>query len=296
MVALACAVVLLVGCVGVTQTLAPPPGSPEGPAQETVRVDDRTALLYLPPGRSDAPAPLVVVLHGYRAEAAAAVEFFGLRPLAEERGFVVVAPQGTTDPEGHAFWNASRACCNFHRSTVDDSGYLSRLIAAVAASQRIDPARVYILGHSNGGFMAHRMACEHGDQVAAIVSLAGAMDSDAACDPARPVSVLQVHGEADDTILYDGGAIDARPYTSATATVAWWRRANGCALASASVGALDADATAPGDDLHRTTWTSCRDDTGVALWTITDGGHAPALTHTFASALLDWLEDHRRPA
>jgi polyhydroxybutyrate depolymerase len=49
--------------------------------------------------------------------------------------------------------------------------------------------------------MAYRMACDHADQVAAIVSLAGAMYEDTArCTPSEPVGVLQIHGTADDTI------------------------------------------------------------------------------------------------
>ncbi|MGV8850591.1 MAG: alpha/beta hydrolase family esterase [Propionibacteriaceae bacterium] len=251
-------------------------------------------LLYVPTSRPSGPAALVVVLHGYTGEAAGAVEFFGLRPLADQRGFVIAAPQGTVDGEGRTFWNASQACCNFRGSTVDDSAYLSRVIATVVSTQGIDPSRVYVVGHSNGGFMAHRLACEHADQVAAIASLAGAMDADAECTPAEPVSVLQIHGKADDTILYDGGAIDGKRYTSAAETLALWRRADGCPIDSRLGARLDADANVAGDDLASTLWGNCRGGTEVALWTIADGSHIPALTPAFTAALLDWFEAHQR--
>ncbi len=275
--------------------MSAPASTSPGTSTPTVQVAGRPVQLYIPASRpSGATAALVVVLHGYTGDAAGVVEFFGLRPLADRRGFVIAAPQGTTDSEGNNFWNASRSCCNFQGSGVDDSGFLSRVIATVIATQGIDPARVYVLGHSNGAFMAHRLACDHADQVAAIASLAGAMDTDAECDPTEPVSVLQVHGDADETILYNGGEINARPYTSAATTVARWRSADGCSSHVRPGERLDADANVPGADLRPTTWTDCRGGTEVALWTIAGGGHIPALTPAFTAALVDWFEAHHR--
>ena len=64
----------------------------------------------------------------------------------------------------------------------------------------VDPYRIYVAGHSNGGFMSYRLACTHADRIAAIVSLAGAtFDTPADCSPTEPVAVLQIHGTADDT-------------------------------------------------------------------------------------------------
>jgi polyhydroxybutyrate depolymerase len=297
-IALAGVLLLLAGCVaGTPQPATVRPASPAASSSTstTVEVGDRPVQLYVPASRpAGVPAALVVVLHGYTGEAAGAVDFFGLRRLADQRGFLIAAPQGTADSEGHTFWNASKACCNFGGSGVDDSGYLSQVIATVITTQGVDPGRVYVVGHSNGGFMAHRLACEHADQVSAIASLAGAVDTDAACTPARAVSVLQIHGTADDTIHFDGGDIEGRTYTSSAGTVGLWRRADGCRGEARRGERLDADANVAGDDLRPTTWGTCRDDTQVALWTITGGSHSPALTPAFTAALFDWFEAHRR--
>jgi polyhydroxybutyrate depolymerase len=290
-IAIASALVLLAGCVPATpEQLLPLPENTGAPTTTTVRLDDRTALLYVPANRSSGTPVLVVALHGYTGDAQGGMDFLGLRSLADRRGFLVLAPQGTTDQEGHTFWNASRACCNFEGSAVDDSAYLSRVIASVASAYTIDPARVYLVGHSNGGFMAQRFACDHADQVAAIASVAGALDTDAACEPAEPVSMVQVHGTADETILYGGGQINGASYTSAAATVARWRTIDGCPAASTPGARLDADADVEGDDLAPNTWTGCRGGTAVALWTISDGRHVPTLTAAFTAALLDWFE------
>lgn len=289
---------LLAGCstTGTQGTRHPPPtaSSDASASTPTVEVDGRPASLYVPPSRpAGLPTALVVVLHGYTGQAAEAVDFFGLRTLADQRGFVVLAPQGTTDTEGNTFWN-SPGCCNFHGSTVDDSGYLSRLVATAVATQGLDPARVYMVGHSNGGFMTHTFACERADQVAAVASLAGALATDPDCTPSVPVSVLQVHGTADDTISYEGGEIAGRSYTSAAKTVALWRDGDHCSGDARSGDRLDADAEVAGEDLLQTTWTGCRAGTEVSLWTITGGTHVPTLTPAFSAALFDWLEAHQR--
>ena len=142
--------------------------------------------------------------------------------------------------------------------------------------------------------MALTLACRHAGQVSAVASVAGAMDADTSCAPARPVAVLQVHGDDDDTIRYGGGDIDGASYTAASQTVARWRGLGGCA-GEARVGARqDADATVSGSDLTPSEWTGCRADTAVALWTIAGGSHTPAFTSGFTAPLLDWLDDHRR--
>lgn len=294
-------VVLAVGCSPSVRPSSPPPSSPRpsssvpssaAPASvddTTIEVDGRPVLVHAPESAAPGPLPLVVVLHGYTGNAAGAVAFFGLRGLTDERGFLVAAPEGTTDSEGDSFWNASDACCNFYGSEVDDSAHLSRVISTMVAEHGADPARVYVVGHSNGGFMALRFACEHADQVAAVASLAGAMDTRAECEPSRPVSVVQVHGDDDPTVRFDGGAINGAPHTSAKQTVALWRRLDDCAARSSSGEPIDADALVDGDDLAATTW-PCAEGTTVALWRIEGGSHVPALTATFSAALYDWLD------
>ncbi len=97
---------------------------------------------------------------------------------APQGGFVYATPDGTIDGDGNRFWNATDACCNFDRRTVDDVAYLSSVIADIQGQLAIDPKRIAVVGHSNGGFMSYRMACERSDLVGAVVSLAGATFAD----------------------------------------------------------------------------------------------------------------------
>ncbi|MEO7094385.1 MAG: alpha/beta fold hydrolase, partial [Polyangiales bacterium] len=137
------------------------------------------------------PTPLVILLHGYGASGAIQEGYFKLGAVADEKTFLLATPDGTLDGSGKRFWDASDACCNFTKTKVDDVAYVAAIIDDMSAKYNVDPKRVYLVGHSNGGFMSHRAACELSPRIAAIVSLAGAQWKNAAkCAPTSPVSIL----------------------------------------------------------------------------------------------------------
>jgi polyhydroxybutyrate depolymerase len=279
----------------------PPAAAPTGSPGETVTVDldDRPFRLHIPASYDPAtPAPLVLLLHGFTSSSVEQESYFKLGAESDRRGFLYALPEGTTDPDGEQFWNATDACCDFHRSDVDDSGYLRSLIDTVAASYPVDPARVYVVGHSNGGFMAYRLACEHADVLTAIVSLAGAATDDPSqCTPERPVSVLQIHGTSDTTIPFDGGANAGRPFPSVETTLAMWRERNGCTDESETAEPLDLDSGVDGAETTVTSYAAgCGEGSRVELWSIADGGHVPPLTEDFAPAVVDFLYARTSPA
>ncbi len=294
----------LVACCVSACDASPETGPETGPAADTpgttitVALGDRPFRLHLPTSyATGTKLPLLVVLHGYTSDAAEADSYFGFTAEADRRGFLYAMPDGTRNGRGERFWNATDACCDFARSGTDDAGYLRRLIDAVRAKHPVDTGRVYLVGHSNGGFMAYRMACEHADAVTAIVSLAGAVADDAAgCAPSRPVGVLQIHGTADETIRYTGGRNGNQPYPSAAAGVDRWRRLNGCPdQAGPAPAPLDLDSALAGAETTVTAYRAgCRPGGEVALWTIRDGGHIPALSPTFAATVVEHLLAQRR--
>jgi polyhydroxybutyrate depolymerase len=56
--------------------------------------------------------------------------------------------------------------------------------------------------------MAARLGCDLADRVAAIAPVAGGYRTLPACRPARPVSVLEIHGTDDRTVPYNGRSPD----------------------------------------------------------------------------------------
>ncbi|MEU7872561.1 alpha/beta fold hydrolase [Dactylosporangium sp. NPDC049140] len=288
--------VVLAGCLSACD--AAPKAEQAAPANvagttTTVSLGDRPFKLHLPTSyAAGTKLPLVVVLHGYSSDAAEAESYFRFTAEADRRGFLYAMPDGTRNGRNERFWNATDACCDFGGSGIDDSGYLQRLIDAVKSAHPVDASRVYLVGHSNGGFMAYRMACEHADTVTAIVSLAGAVAQDAAgCAPVRPVGILEIHGTADDTIRFDGGLNGDRPYPSAAVGIERWRRLNGCSdQVTPASPPLDLEAALPGAETTVTAYQAgCRAGGQVTLWTVVNGGHVPALSPTFTATVLDNL-------
>jgi len=153
------------------------------------------------------PIPLVILLHGYGQSGGDTADWLRIPSIAESQGLLWCAPGSRTDSHGNEFWNATDACCDFDGSGEDDAGYLEALIQEIAGNVAVDRKRVYLIGLSNGAFMAHRMALRHADLVAGIAAIAGMGSFEEAGVPSQPVNILHIHGTADTTVSYGGGAM-----------------------------------------------------------------------------------------
>ncbi|WP_062466317.1 alpha/beta hydrolase family esterase [Demequina maris] len=287
----AVAMLLASGCGGgdgVDEAHSPAEAGPLG---------DRPYEVHVPPSYDGSEAaPLLVVLHGYGMTGEELASIYDVSALADERGVLYVAPDGTVDADGERFWNATDACCNAGGIDVDDSGYLAAVIAQIESDYRVDEDRVVALGVSNGAFMAYRLACDHADTLAAIVSIAGATYLDPQdCGPSEPVSVLEVHGTADEIIAFDGGANIDAAYPSAPESVAAWAAYDGCTGALTATGERrDADSSVPGDETKASAFSGCPSGIGVELWTVEGGDHTMDFQPDVVPDLVDFLLAHPR--
>jgi polyhydroxybutyrate depolymerase len=102
-------------------------------------------------------------------------------------------------------WNGGICCAVAAREGVDDVGFVAAVIDRVEDTHDIDAHRVFAFGHSNGGIMSYRLACELSDRIVGIGVVAGTLGIDG-CAPDEPVSVIHVHGSADRTLPLAGGA------------------------------------------------------------------------------------------
>lgn len=259
----------------------------------------RPYTLHVPPGLSaTAPAPLVLMFHGYGGTGDIQEFIWKLAPTSDAHGFLYAYGEGTTDKDSSQFWNATDGCCNKYGSPVDDVAYFDAIVDDVSAKHNVDKKRIFVVGHSNGAFMAHRLACDRASRVAGIVAMAGDMYIDATkCKPSEHVAILQVHGDADMTILYAGGATDSGPYPSAHASVASWAQKNGCTGALAATGTtLDLDMTIAGNETKLETYAGCPAGVDVALWTMLGGPHIPSFVHpAWGENVWTFLSAHPKP-
>lgn len=264
-----------------------------GPAPDSLG-GDRPAALRVPSDYDPARAyPLVVLLGGYWNLSSDLDDWLGTSAYLDELGFLLLMPDGLIDSEGAPYWNATDTCCDYDGRGVDDVAYLSGLIAEAKARVHVDARRVVLVGHSNGGFMAYRMACDLADEVTSVVSIAGSGWLDGSrCRPTRPVSVLQVHGSADETMPYAGDA-DA---PGAEVMFARWGDRSTCAPDSAeqSPAPLELVDDAVADETTEWVRQSCQAGTDVRLWRLEGSDHYPEFSWAFTERMLDWALTHPR--
>lgn len=190
----------------------------------------RNYNLHIPASYKDAPAPVVVALHGGGGNSKTQIELTCpggdenhpkcLDKLADREGFIVVYPNGTPNKtllsaSRFRTWNATGGINEKYRciggaacsENVDDIAYFKALIEEVSKVVYIDEKRIYVTGISNGGAMAHRLACELSDRIAAIAPVAAGNQYAAVwgCNIKRPVPILEIHGLEDKQWPYEGG-------------------------------------------------------------------------------------------
>lgn len=231
------------------------------------------------------PAPLLILLHSASTSGAHQENYMHLGPVAKKNGLIYIAPDGTVNPEGKRFWNASKSCCNKYKQEVDDVAYINSLIDEINAKTPVDPKRIYLIGHSNGAFMSFTFACKT-NRVAAIVAIAGAMDRDGDCSPNTPVSLLNIHGTADKTIKVSGGVMNNFPYTSSAKTVETIASVNKCLKAES--GKKDFEPTIKGPETTVIKY-ACNTHTHLQFWKIAMGSHSPKLPRDFAQQVIAFL-------
>ena len=275
---------------------SPDPPLKIGPAERAPRDNVAIPADYDP----TVSYPLVMVLHGAGVFGQTQATYFQLFPLVDEKQFILVYPDATMREGGGTAWNGA-VCCTGD-DNVDDVGYLSGLIEEAQRTYNIDAKRVYLLGHSSGGFMSFRMACEASSLFTALASLAGGTyeNPDDCAPDTPPVSVLVMHGTADETIPYDGGTFGDEAYAGAVDIAKRSADSAGCDPDSPTpLDALDLVKEPEGDPQVAETdvlayTTGCDAGLDAELWTINDGVHIPSLTPDFGARATDWLLKHSR--
>lgn len=221
---------------------------------------NRSFIVHLAPSYGIQKQAIVITYHGYQNTALRTAQRTNFGLEADKAGFILVFPQGVDNPPS---WNAGVGAYG-PTGDADDVQFTRDLISYFEHNYCVDTHRIYVTGYSLGGGMAYRIACELNGQIAALATVSGAFYRiPGGCNPSRPISVLEIHGQADRFAPYDGnssmGTAAVQPYLN------FWLAHDKCNLTS-NVIFQRADVTG-------LEWSHCAAGTIIQHYRISDGGH-----------------------
>ena len=177
------------------------------PTLHTITIEGmqpRTYLLKVPTNYvAGTSIPLLLALHSRSTNAKTIFEDSQILTWAENMNFIVAGINGSIF-EDSSSWNAGNCCTNATTNQENDLLLISTIIDHLATQYSVDKSRVWAMGHSNGGMMAYRLACDLSEKITAIAVVTGVLVDDT-CSPTKPVPIIHLHGNLDTTVPFHGG-------------------------------------------------------------------------------------------
>lgn len=249
------------------------------------------SIVYLPNDYNPKKKyPLVISLHGFGGSATIQNTLFDFRPFTTSMQFILINVDGMQGVGGIRFWDATDFCCNYGQEKIDDVGYISDVIESMSEEYSINLKRVHLFGHSNGGFMSYRMACDMPEKIASLVSFAGVNWNDfSKCKGEEPIPVLHIHGTKDFLIKYQGTG----KFPSAEKTAEQWAEHNNCSEGKVETQSFNdlkpLNMKVPYLKTKEKFWTDCDKGATVKFWSVKDGDHLMTFNHDYLKRLLEYL-------
>ena len=221
----------------------------------------REFIMHVPSAyKGDKAVPLVIDYHPIGGSGSGQMGSTTYKKLTDPEGVISLYPQGTTKTMGPG-WNVGPCCSN-----DDDLEFTREMIKYVREKACIDPQRIYAAGFSMGGGMSNHVACMMSDVFAAVAPAAMDLNktNSAKCTKARPISVINFRGTADNVCRYQGGDSgfnDGLNFLGAEGTFRYWAEADGC----------EGSPTKNSDGCQE--YSKCKDGVKVVLCTKQNGGH-----------------------
>lgn len=204
-----------------------------GNCQVAVNGVTRSYVLHVPPNFRPGSSALVIALHGSKSSGSEFATFTQLNWTADRNGFAVAYPDGRPNRGGATSWN-SYFNPTYGSDAPDDSAFARAMIVSLEQNLRPDPKKIYVAGFSAGAHMAHRLAIDDSDLIAAAAIVEGSLWVEPAGrklklpDPKAPISILIFHTDADQVVHYCGVDNGHVIETSQDDTFDYWAHANSC--------------------------------------------------------------------
>jgi polyhydroxybutyrate depolymerase len=194
----------------------------------------REALVF---GGSDEPAkprPLVIVFHGHGGTMKSVAQAFRIHELWPEA--LVVYPQGL--PTAGRLVDREGKFPGWQMDAGDhgdrDLKFFDVVVEQLQREGRVDPARIFVTGHSNGGAFIYLLWAQRGERIAAYASSAAAWFGP--YKGLRPARFLMLAGEKDDLVKYAWQRRTFEGLCKHFSCAPVRREASGCLVAEASSG------------------------------------------------------------
>jgi polyhydroxybutyrate depolymerase len=164
----------------------------------------RSFFLHVPASYTSAtPTPLLLAFHSRTTTGKEIMTSSQILSWAAAMNIIVVSVNGAVH-ETHSSWNAGRCCTDATTYEENDVLLTSTIIDYLKSQATIDTSRIWAMGHSNGGMMAYRLACDLSEKITAVAVVTGALVDDT-CNPTKQVPLIHLHGDLDPTVPYQGG-------------------------------------------------------------------------------------------
>lgn len=272
------------------------PASASEMAKESISVlgVERHYLAQLPSTTSAAERSLILLLHGHGGSAAQLVglndrtaPFKPWIPIAEREQAVLIAADGTIGPDGKQGWNDLRGVAG--NPSTDDLAFIRALITRAVQQQGVAHKKVYIVGISNGGHMALRVALQAPEIVAGIGVVAAAMPAGIELPQLREsVSVALMNGTRDRLMPFRGGkmARGRGVVLSTNDSTEFWVRSNQCQQPGQTK-RYDNLSRKDRSRVVRTLYQQCESGAKVAMFEVRGAGHStPSVSERYKRGYL----------
>lgn len=240
----------------------------------------------------EAKAPtdkLIIMLHAVKTSANFMNLYYPLATYVNDYNFNLIIPSGSKNRKGKRYWNAGEACCDFYDDGADDLLYLDKLISYY--KEKYGSQKIYLVGHSNGAFMANYYACHGKHPIQGFFSFAG--------NPAGPLKdcknfsnlkAIHAHGQSDSYVPYFGGELRNGGHNSIPVStyLADYQKTLGCSDFEFKA-KRNFTLNKPGKDFNLYESKRCANKNKLIFWDHFDGGHIPRFNNQYFKEIIKAL-------
>ena len=146
------------------------------------------------------PSPLIVDLHGLNITPLQQILFDGTTDFAERFGFIVLAPMGYSVTGGWGGRNGQPVANTQH--TTSELSEIDAMSALKLMREKfnIDSDRIFLMGHSLGGWGTYFLGQKYNDIWAGIAPISGAFGIPRARERYKSIPTLIMHGAKDSIV------------------------------------------------------------------------------------------------